>query len=274
MPAEVSPLAATPVGARVGRGAAVGSADVGAAPPRRYVPPVDPTDIAARLHAVRGAIDAAARRSGRDPANIRLVAVSKLQPAQAIAAAYAAGQRDFGENYVQELVAKAAALAHLDGLRWHLIGALQRNKVKDAVKVAHVIHTVDRVELADELARRAGGIGRDVEALVEVNVAREGQKAGCDPAQLPALLAAIAGRPRVHVVGLMTIPPASADPEASRPHFRALRASRDALRDATGDAPLRELSMGMSSDFGVAIEEGATMVRVGTAIFGDRPPRG
>lgn len=232
--------------------------------------PIDRDAIAGRLQQVRGAIDAAARAAGRDPAEVRLVAVSKHQPAAAIAAAHAAGQRDFGENYVQELVGKAAELAALDGVCWHAIGALQRNKVRDVVRVAHVVHTVDRVELATELRRRAA---RPIDVLIEVSIAGEAQKAGCAPSAVAGVLEALAGDPRVRAVGLMAIPPVADDPEATRPHFRALRLLRDTLRDAGHDA-VRELSMGMSADFAVAIAEGATIVRVGTAIFGERPARG
>lgn len=218
------------------------------------------------------AIEAAARSASRDPAGIRLVAVSKHQPAAAIAAAHAAGQRDFGENYVQELVGKAEELGSLEGLRWHAIGALQRNKVRDVARVAHVVHTVDRVELATELRRRAAAADRAVDVLIEVSIAGEEQKAGCAPAEVGRVLEALAADDRVHAVGLMAIPPLADDPEATRPHFRALRVLRDELR-AAGHGELRELSMGMSADFAVAIEEGATLVRVGTAIFGARPAR-
>lgn len=226
-------------------------------------------DIGVRLAAVRGAIDAAAGGAGRDPASVRLIAVSKTQPVSAIAAAHAAGQRDFGENYAQELSSKADALRGLEGLRWHAIGALQRNKVRDVVRVATTVHAVDRVELAAELRRRAEAAQRAVEALIEVSVAGEEQKAGCAPEDARAIVEALTGGPWVRVVGLMAVPPLAEHPEASRPHFRALRVLRDELR-ARGHDGLVELSMGMSGDFAVAIEEGATMVRVGTAIFGAR----
>jgi pyridoxal phosphate enzyme (YggS family) len=230
---------------------------------------MDVGGIAERLAAVRRAIDEATARAGRDPGSVRLIAVSKTQPAEAITAAYAAGQRDFGENYVQELTAKADALRGLQGLRWHAIGALQRNKVRDVARVATTVHAVDRIELATELRRRAEASQRVVEALVEVSVAGEAQKAGCTPADARAIVDALSGDPWVRVVGLMAVPPLAEDPEATRPHFRALRLLRDALRGDDHDA-LKELSMGMSGDFAVAIEEGATMVRVGTAIFGAR----
>jgi pyridoxal phosphate enzyme (YggS family) len=224
--------------------------------------------IAGRLAHVRARLARAAERAGRDASDVRLVAVSKKQPASAIVEAHAAGQRDFGENYVQELASKAISLEALEGIRWHAIGALQRNKAKDVVRVAHVIHTIDREELALEVAKRAAAIGRVIDVLVEVDLAGEDQKAGCAPDDAPALVAACTAAGLV-VVGLMAIPPASDDPEATRPHFAHLRALRDDLLQR-GHATVRELSMGMSHDFEVAIEEGATLVRVGTAIFGAR----
>ena len=229
--------------------------------------------IALRLEAVRTSAARAAERAGRDIASVRLVAVSKTQPAEAIAEAYEAGQRDFGENYVQELVAKAAALSDRAGLRWHAIGALQRNKARDVARLAHVVHTIDRSELAHELGRRAAAAARSLDVLVEVNVAGEAQKAGCAPGEVGVILDAIAAEAALRVVGLMTVPPAVEDPEAARPHFRAMRRLRDELQQARGVA-LPELSMGMSADFEIAIAEGATLVRVGTAIFGGRAPRG
>jgi pyridoxal phosphate enzyme (YggS family) len=224
--------------------------------------------IAGRLALVRAGLARAAERAGRDAKDVRLVAVSKKQPASAIVEAHAAGQRDFGENYVQELASKASSLAALEGIRWHAIGALQRNKAKDVVRFAHVIHTIDREELALEVAKRAAAIGRAIDVLVEVDLAGEDQKAGCAPGDVPALVSACAAAGLV-VVGLMAIPPASDDPEATRPHFARLRTLRDELLQR-GHATVRELSMGMSHDFEVAIEEGATLVRVGTAIFGAR----
>ncbi|WP_232380039.1 YggS family pyridoxal phosphate-dependent enzyme [Polyangium fumosum] len=227
----------------------------------------DESTISARLAAVRARIDEAAIRAGRSPRAVRLVAVSKTKPPEAIRAAYAAGQRDFGENYVQELVQKATALADLPELRLHFIGALQRNKAKLAASVAAVIQTVDREELATELDRRAGALGRKLDVLLEVNVGGEESKAGCAPEALPALLEAARRAEHLRVVGLMAIPPFLDDPEAVRPFFARLRALRDTLE---APALLPELSMGMSHDFHVAIEEGATIVRVGTAIFGAR----
>lgn len=223
--------------------------------------------IPARLEAVRRRIEEEVARAGRAAGSARLVAVSKGKPAEAIRAAYAAGQRDFGENYVQELEEKADALRDLEGLRWHAIGRLQRNKAKPIVRIARVIHAVDREELAVELGRRASAVETRVDALVEVNVSGEASKGGCAPNALGGLLAAMRGTAGLRVIGLMTIPPASEDPEAARPVFAALRALRD---QHGGASALPELSMGMTHDYGIAIEEGATLVRVGTAIFGAR----
>jgi hypothetical protein len=229
--------------------------------------PDAPEALSRRLADVTRAIAEATAAAGRAPGSARLVAVSKLHPVEAIRAAYAAGQRDFGENYAQELAEKAAALADLPDLVWHFIGQLQRNKAKIVVPHARVVHTVDRAELGLEIDRRAAAAGVTVAALIEVNLAGEASKGGCAPADLGELLAGLARLAHVRVTGLMTIPPAEADAEQTRPHFAALRALRDAHG---GAAVLPELSMGMSHDFPVAIAEGATLVRVGTAIFGAR----
>ena len=208
----------------------------------------------------------AALRS-RLPAGVTLVAVSKAQPAQAIREAHGAGQRHFGENYAQEWKAKAEALADLEGLVWHFVGSLQTNKARALLPPsgprAGWVHTVDREALAQELSRRAAARGASLRVLLEVNVAREPQKAGCDPDDVPRLAAAAAALPGLELRGLMCIPPAAGDP---RPHFRALRAIRDRLG-------LPDLSMGMSADWEAAVEEGATLVRVWTAIFGERLQR-
>jgi pyridoxal phosphate enzyme (YggS family) len=225
--------------------------------------------IAERLRSVREGIAAAARRAGRDPESVSLVAVTKTKPASAIRAAYAAGQRIFGENYVQELVTKAHALADLPDLEWHFIGKLQRNKAKDVLRVGAVIETVDRLELAEELERRAAAEGRTVKVLLEVHLGDEASKSGASPAALGALVAGVAALPHLALRGLMTIPPPTEDEAEARRHFAALRALRDAHG---GAAVLPELSMGMSSDYPFAIAEGATLVRVGTAIFGAREP--
>ena len=229
----------------------------------------DSTSIADRLGEVRARVARAAMASGRAPEAVRLIAVSKKQTAAAIREAYDAGQRIFGENYVQELVAKAAALTDADGLVWHAIGPLQRNKAKDVVRVATAVHTVDRAALADELAKRTT---RSLDVLLEVNIAGEAQKAGVAPAAAEALADHVRALPSLRLVGLMAIPPAADDPQTTRVHFAALRALGERLR-ARGHVALTELSMGMSRDFEVAIAEGATLVRVGTAIFGERPER-
>lgn len=216
------------------------------------------------LSRVRDRIADACARVGRDPAGVTLVAVSKRHPAERVREAYAAGQRVFGENYVQELVEKADALADLDGARWHFIGHLQRNKAKLLARPGMVVETVDSERLAAELDKRAASAGLVLPVLVQVNVAGEAQKSGCAPEALDAILDAVASAAHLEARGLMTIPPAVDHPEAARPHFAALRA----LAEARG---LAELSMGMSADLEAAIAEGATSVRVGTAIFGPRP---
>lgn len=224
--------------------------------------------IAARLAEVRARIERAARAAGRDASGVRLLAVSKTKPAQAIREAYAAGQRDFGENYVQELADKAAELADLAELRWHMIGHLQRNKAKVVAKLATAVHTVDSVRLADELGKRAAEAGRGrLTVLVEVNVGGEAQKSGCAPDQLEGVLAAIERAPSLVLSGLMTVPPHTDDPAGARPFFDQLVALRDAHG---GAARLPELSMGMTHDLEQAVAAGATWVRVGTAIFGER----
>ena len=226
----------------------------------------DASGVQAALAAIRARILAACKRSGRNPAAVKLVAVSKLQPTEKIRAAIAAGQLLFGENYAQELRDKAdelrADLGSLASPEWHFLGALQTNKVKYVVGRASLVHTVDRLELAEAIAKRAAAAGLIQRVLLEVNVGEEPQKAGARPAELPGLLEAIAALPSLRLEGLMCIPPAGV--EAKR-HFARLRELRDENRAGT------ELSMGMSDDFEAAIEEGATLVRVGTAIFGARP---
>jgi pyridoxal phosphate enzyme (YggS family) len=239
-------------------------------------------EIGPRLEAVRKRVADAARASGRDPEAVRIVAVSKTKGSDAIRTAYAAGHRDFGENYAQELVKKAAELEDLPHLRWHFIGHLQRNKARLVARVASVVHTVDSVRLAEELGKRAteapvpsarafsrrgDALDARLQVLVEVNIAGESQKSGCPPDDVPALLDAIEHEPGLRLTGLMTVPPAFEDPEASRPFFEQL----SKLRDAHGGAArLPELSMGMSHDLEQAVRAGATVVRVGTAIFGER----
>lgn len=233
--------------------------------------------LAERLERVRARIDAAALAAGRDPRSIKLLAVSKTKPASDIRVAFAAGQRDFGENYLQELAAKAQELADLPDLRWHVIGHLQSNKAKLAVRYASCIHTVDSERIARELGRRREQLvssgstlpaGPKLPVLVEVNVAREPQKSGCLPEELERVLEAIEREPALSLSGLMTVPPHTEDPRGAQPYFDQLRELRDRFG---GGRTLSELSMGMSHDLEVAIACGATIVRVGTAIFGERP---
>ena len=226
--------------------------------------------IADRLAGIRGRIAAAARTAGRDPSSIRLVAVSKTFPIEAVREAYMAGQRDFGENRVQEALQKIASGADLE-IRWHLLGHLQTNKIRKAAPAFSVIHSVDSVASLEKIDAAAADAGRSPELLIQVDLAGEATKSGVPPADVPQLFDA-AGRCRAaRVVGLMTLPPIPETPEDARPWFRRLRDLRDAWV-AAGVQPsmLTELSMGMSADFEVAIEEGSTMVRVGTAIFGSR----
>lgn len=223
--------------------------------------------IAERLAAVQERIGRAARARGCDPSDVTLVAVSKTFGEAAIREAYAAGQRDFGENYAQELAGKAAALADLADLRWHFIGHLQRNKAKLVVPGAAMIQTVDSARLAAELSRLAGSLGRRVPCLVQVNVGEEAQKAGCSATEAAEVIAAVESAPGLALEGLMTLPPFDLDASGTRVHFRALRELRERCG---GAARLPHLSMGMSHDFEEAIAEGATLVRVGTAIFGGR----
>ncbi|HEX2881770.1 MAG TPA: YggS family pyridoxal phosphate-dependent enzyme [Polyangiaceae bacterium] len=224
--------------------------------------------VAQGLQVVRAEIARAAQQAKRDPAQVRLIAVSKGQPTQKIRDAYAAGQRDFGESYVQELQQKATDLADLPELCWHLIGHLQRNKARHAVKVCQVVHSVDSAGLAHELANRLRGSGaKPLRVLAEVNVGREPQKHGVLPEGLEELLGTVEQQPELHLVGLMTIPPNTDRAEESLQYFQMLRDLRD---QHGGTTRLPELSMGMSSDFEQAIHAGATWVRVGTAIFGAR----
>jgi pyridoxal phosphate enzyme (YggS family) len=234
------------------------------------------------LGRVRARLATAAANAQRAVESVRLVAVSKFQPAAAIRSAYAAGQRDFGENYVQELQEKAQELADLVDLRWHMIGHLQRNKARIVTSLVSLVHTVHSVELAQELDKRAAGIelaalrrfvAQDarIAVLVEVNVGGEAQKSGCAPEALPSVLSALAQAPHLRLAGLMCVPPHTEDPSAARPFFDELVR----LRELHGGAErLPELSMGMTSDLEHAVAAGATIVRVGTAIFGERPKAG
>jgi len=222
--------------------------------------------IGARWNHVRAEVDAAARASGRDPSSVTVVAVSKLQPVSAIVEAVAAGVTDVGENYAQELAAKQAE-ASVD-VRWHFIGKLQRNKVKQVVGRCALIHAVDSLPLAQEIDARARAQGLVQDVLIAINLGGETSKSGVDHQAVPALVEAIGALGGVAVRGFMTMPPWPEQPEDNRRYFRALRQLRDSL--ATPARPLSELSMGTSGDASVAIEEGATLVRIGTAIFGER----
>ena len=230
---------------------------------------IDSAAIRARLADVRARIERAAGRAGRDPSSIRLVAVSKTFPADAVRAAADAGHVDFGENKVQEALQKIEQTAGLR-IRWHLVGHLQSNKAKKA-GAFDMIHSIDAADLAAKVDDAARAARRRVELLVQVDLAREPTKHGAPEDTLPAIFDAARGADAAPVVGLMLLPPAVDDPDAARPYFRELRAVRDRLLAHGVDASmLRELSMGMSHDFEVAVEEGSTLVRVGTAIFGGR----
>jgi|UniRef100_A0A7V6A526 pyridoxal phosphate enzyme (YggS family) len=224
--------------------------------------------IRRNLEEIKRRLDDAARRAGRDLADIRLVAVTKTVGVERLKIAVAAGQTLFGENYVQEASGKIATLG--PGLTWHFIGHLQSNKAKAAVELFDLIHSVDRLSLAQALEQAAARRDKIQDLLLQVNVAGEASKSGAAPEHVEDLLREISKMPHLRVMGLMTMPPWFDDPEKVRPYFRALRELRDRLRDVHG-AELPELSMGMTGDFEVAVSEGATLVRIGTAIFGQRP---
>lgn len=230
--------------------------------------------LADRLTSVRAGIQRACQKAGRAPDSVTLVAVSKRKPVSDIRAALTAGQLDFGENYAQELRDKQRELTEAPETNapvWHYIGPLQRNKVKYVVGAARLIHTVDSVRLLDAIDARAEALEIQQDVLVQVNLAEEPQKSGVHRDDLDALLAAFASARATRCRGLMLMPPYDPDPEAGRPLFAALRELRDTLvTTARPNVDLTNLSMGMSHDFKVAIEEGATLVRVGTAIFGER----
>lgn len=230
--------------------------------------------IAERLAGVRDRMEAACRRAGREPAEVRLIAVSKTRPASDVRAAYDAGHREFGENYAQELRDKGRELEGLPELVWHFIGPIQTNKVRYLVGRAAMVHGVDRLEAARALSDRVERMGLPpLPCLLSVNVGGEASKHGVAPEDLPALYREVRALPGLTVEGLFCLPPWSEDPEAVRPAFQTLRTLRDGLRKISPSALLPHLSMGMSHDFEVAIEEGATLVRVGTALFGERERR-
>ena len=223
--------------------------------------------LAERLAAVHERIARAAHAAGRSPRDVKLIAVSKTKPVEAIREAYALGQRAFGENYAQELHAKAEALADLPELEWHFIGHLQTNKAKVAAKFAHVVHTVDSAVLARELGKRAGKERTSpLEVLIEVKVGGEPQKAGASPGEIEEVMSAVRAQPSLVLRGLMTMPPAD-DADAARRTFETLALLRNLHG---GAAVMPELSMGMSEDLEIAVGCGASYVRVGRAIFGER----
>lgn len=233
----------------------------------------DGSDLRARAASVLARIERAARRAGRDPASVSLVAVSKTHPAALVReAAESAGLVDFGENRVQEAEGKIAELKEVPGLRWHLIGHLQPNKARRAARLFDLIHSVDGAALAERLERICVEEGRArLEVLVQVDLAGEASKSGATETELPALFEVFGRASRVRCKGLMTLPPFFEDVERVRPFFRRLRELRDewGARGAFGEGS-GELSMGMSHDYEAAVEEGATLVRVGTAVFGGR----
>lgn len=225
------------------------------------------TEAATRLAAVRARIAAAAQRYGRDPANVQLIAVSKTQPAARVAQLAELGQRDFGENYLQEALTKIAALRDR-ALVWHFIGQLQSNKTRAVAEHFDWVHTVDRAKLADRLAAQRPAHAAPLAVCVQVHLGDETSKGGVAPERLPELLAHVAALPRLRLRGLMAIPPEESDHDAQRAWFARLRALFDAARRQ--HPQLDTLSMGMSGDLEAAIAEGATAVRIGTALFGAR----
>jgi pyridoxal phosphate enzyme (YggS family) len=230
--------------------------------------------ISSNLSAIHERIARAAARTGRNPSDIALMAVSKTQPAAKIIEAYAAGHRLFGENRVQEFAEKVGALADLRDARFHMIGHLQSNKAAKAAEIFDAIDSMDSAKLAERLNAAAKNLGKTLDVLIEINVGGEAAKSGIPPdsRELEGVLAGAPAWTNLRIRGLMTVPPFTDDPEAARPYFRHLRELRDKF--AARNLPavqLNQLSMGMSHDFEVAIEEGSTCVRIGTAIFGDRP---
>ena len=224
-------------------------------------------DLAANLNRIQQRITAACARAGREPASVTLLAVTKTQPPEAVCEAAGLGLTLFGENKVQEAKAKIPLCP--GRLRWHMIGHLQSNKCRDAVELFDMIQSVDSLALAKELNKRAEQAAKRMPILLEVNIVGEASKFGYPPERLLAELAQLNALPRLEIHGLMTIPPWSPDPEKARPLFRQMRELKQRCEEVLG-APLPHLSMGMTGDFEVAIEEGATIVRIGTALFGER----
>jgi pyridoxal phosphate enzyme (YggS family) len=235
----------------------------------------------ARLARVEARIAAAAERAGRDPAEIRLVGVAKRQPRERVLASIVAGLRVIGQSYIQEaraarpeieaaLAGSAGTVAAARTLEWHMVGRLQRNKAGLAARLFDVIESVDRPELVRVLGRRAEGEGRVLEVLIQVSLCGEPQKGGCEPDALRPLAEQVLATPGLRLRGLMTVPAAAPDPERARPVFRRLRELREELAVLEPGLARGDLSMGMSADLEVAVEEGATLVRIGTALFGER----
>lgn len=220
-----------------------------------------------RLDAVNRRIESACARAGRDPAGVKLIAVSKTHGPESIREAVDGGLRVFGENKVQEARAKIPLCA--GNLSWHMVGHLQRNKAHDAVQLFEMIHSIDSLKLLETIDAACDEAGRNMPVLIEVNVSGESSKFGMAPEAVPEILESANRLMHVSIVGLMTMPPFTEEIEKARPHFRRLRELRDQWRAATGIG-LEDLSMGMTHDFEVAIEEGATWIRVGTALFGER----
>jgi pyridoxal phosphate enzyme (YggS family) len=226
-------------------------------------------DIAANYRRIREQVAAVAQRCGRRPEDITIVCAAKTKGPEAVRAAFAAGATDVGENYVQEAEEKISQVP--EPLRWHLIGHLQRNKAKRAVRLFTLIHSLDSVALAQELHRQAERLGTVVRTLIEVNVAGEQTKSGLSEKEIDSLLEAVTALPHLRVEGLMGLPPPGPTAEASRPYFRALARLQEAYaKFRAANITMRELSMGMTDDYPVAIEESATIVRIGRAIFGER----
>jgi pyridoxal phosphate enzyme (YggS family) len=226
--------------------------------------------IAENLAGVRGRIEAACQRAGRDPASVKLVAVCKKKPASMVREAYEAGQKCFGENYAQELRDKAKELSDVD-IDWHFIGNLQKNKAKYVAPVASMVETIDSVEIARALAERLPEGSKPLSCLIEVNIGDESSKSGVSPNGIIPFIKEVLRIPKIALKGLMILPPYDENPELSRPYFKGLRELLVLVnRELSLLEPLSELSMGMSHDFEIAIAEGATIIRVGTAIFGER----
>jgi PLP dependent protein len=224
-------------------------------------------DLDANLRAVQQRIEAACARAGREPSSVTLIAVTKTQPPEVVCAAAALGLSLFGENKVQEAKAKIPLCP--GRLRWHMVGHLQSNKCRDAVELFEMVQSVDSLHLAEELNKRAEQAAKTLPILLEVNAVGEASKFGSRPDQLLTDLTRINALPRLEIHGLMTVPPWTLDPEKVRPVFRQMRELKERCEQLLG-APLTHLSMGMTGDFEVAIEEGATMIRIGTALFGSR----